>query len=324
MTKLSVEVDQLESIKNQIETLLGKASKSPIINQYEMISESDLSEKEKMIIDYVKKNPGTTKQGVVSGLRGRYSRGPVFKAIEDLQKYGIIVVRKDTTNPQIHHLYINDESLLLSTAQELERVRNSFFVLIDKVKSKQGKWKDNEDYNYIIPITIMYAHLIVIHNISSIFIWPKKTKDREILQRLYIIGLARIQEIQSKLLDIRLDMNILSSVLIHLFVLNPEKLEAVYDELCRYKIDKEGESVLDSLWHISHPLVPIFIKTRLSKYTYESEEREQILKMSDDWRELVKMVQNMWKRGEEARKRHQRRPGDKLYRINVPWPRLSP
>jgi hypothetical protein len=47
------------------------------------------------------------------------------------------------------------------------------------------------------------------------------------------------------------------------------------------------------------------IDTQLSFYTYESEEREQILKKSDDWRELVKMVQNMWKEGEEARKRHQ-------------------
>ena len=165
----------------------------------------------------------------------------------------------------------------------------------------RGKWKDNKDYNYIIPILIMYAHLIVIHTLSSIFIWPTKTNDREILHRLYSIGFTRIQEIQSKLLEIiSKDMNILGSVLISLFVLNPEKLTAVHEGLCRYKIDKEGESVLDSLWHISHPLVPIFMKTRLSFYTYESEEREQILKKSDDWRELVKMVQNMGKEQEKA------------------------
>ena len=159
------------------------------------------------------------------------------------------------------------------------------------------------------------------HTISSIFIWPKKTTDREILHRLYVIGLARIQEIQIKLLDIiSADANILRSVLLSLFVLNPERLSAAYEGLCEYKINREGETVLDSLWHLSSPLIPIVIGARLSSSTYLPEEREQILKDSEDWRELVK--RRRWKEREMAQTRRRQPGGGIRYRSTMQYPRL--
>lgn len=314
----------LESIRDQIDQLIVENKKLQNSNHYEVISEDDLRDKEKMVIDYVTKNPGTTKQGVVDALKGKYSRGPIFNAIEGLQKLGIIVVRKDTANPQIHHLYINDDSLLLSAAQEFESVKNNFSDLINKVKSRQGEWKDNKDYNYLTPILIIYAHIIVTHTLSSIFIWPKKTKDRELLHRLYVIGFARMQEIQLKLLEIiSNDAGIMRSVLLSLFVLTPQKLSAVYEILCKYNLSREGEPVLDSLWQICQPLIPVLMNALLSPYTYLPEEREQIMKKSESWRELVNLVQRRWKEREIAQTKY-RRPdnGEDTYRSNMPWPRL--
>src|SRR5436305_14265864 len=133
MVKPQIEKEQLVNIRNQINQLLGEIPMPTNLNQYERISESDLSEKEKMVIDCVRKNPGITKEGVVDALEGKYSRGPVFKAINSLEKYDMIVVRKEATNRQTHHLYINEESLLISTVERLGSVKNNFFDLIDNV-----------------------------------------------------------------------------------------------------------------------------------------------------------------------------------------------
>jgi DNA-binding MarR family transcriptional regulator len=324
MVKPTIEKDQLVKIRNQINQLLGETPKPPNLNQYEMMSESDLSEKEKLVIDCVRKNPGITKEGVVDALEGKYSRGPVFKAINSLEKYGMIVVRKNATNRQIHHLYINEESLLISTAERLGSIKNNFFDLINKVKTKQlQEWKDSQDYNYLTPILMMYSHLIITHILSSIFIWPKKTGDREIMQRLYAIGLARIQEIQIKLLEIiSKDANILRHVLLNLFVLNPIKLEAVYSGLCDYKINGEVEFVLDSLWQFSFPLVRDHIGAWISGQTYMPEEREQILKDCEDWKKLVERVQRKWKEREDVQRGSRQSAGGMQYRHNVPRPRL--
>jgi hypothetical protein len=298
MVKQTVKKQDLMNLRNQIDDLLGE-TRLPKSDQLELVSESDLSEKERLVIDSVKKNPGISKEGVVGALKGKYSRGPVFKAINSLVKYGMIVVREDANNSQIHHLHINDESLLVSTIEQLEKAKNSFFDLISKVKIKQSQeWKDSRDYNYLTPIFMMYSHLIVTHTLFSIFIWPKRIGDKEIMQRLYAIGLARIHEIQIKLSEIiSTDKVILGRVLLSLFVLDPIKLEAVYRLLCDYKINREGESVLDSLWNLSFPLVRDYIGAWISGHTYLPEEHEQILKDSEDWKRIVKRVK---RRNKEA------------------------
>lgn len=287
MVEKIVNKEQLVSLKNQIDQLV-KGAKSPNFQQHEAISESDLSEKEKMVIDCVRKNPGISKEGVVKALKGPtgYSRGPVFKAIENLAEYGMIVVRKDANNRQTQ-LYINQESLLVSTREQLESVKNNFLDLINKVKLKQSEpeWKASSNPGTLYSILVMYSQLIVTITLSSIFIWPKKTDDREVTQRLYAIGLARIQEIQIKLLEvISQDSRLFRNVLQTLFVLNPDRLTRVYSVLCNCDFNTEAEPVLDSLWQLSFPLNRDLIGDIYKLQWHNDEEREQILKQCEDWR----------------------------------------
>jgi uncharacterized membrane protein len=65
------------------------------------LEKNELNEKEKKILEYVRKNPGVTKQGVVnhSSSSGLYSRKTVYKNLRTLtEDYKMIVVRKDKPN----------------------------------------------------------------------------------------------------------------------------------------------------------------------------------------------------------------------------------
>lgn len=129
----------LIKLRNEIDQVLNKdyipnrkISKSPVL-------QSDLTDREKNVLEYVRRNPGTRKQGIVERLNHKglgYSRVPLFKTISHLEEYGLIVVRPDQNNSQIHHLYVNNESNLFLLIQDFESFKNAFFVLLDKAKEK--------------------------------------------------------------------------------------------------------------------------------------------------------------------------------------------
>ena len=83
------------------------------------------------MLDYVSKNPGRIKQQLVNYLdkSGISSRKTAYKDLSILIKDQKIVVRKDKPNSQIHHLFINEENLLLSTIRELDDFKYSLFIL---------------------------------------------------------------------------------------------------------------------------------------------------------------------------------------------------
>jgi hypothetical protein len=53
-----------------------------------------LNLKEKMVIDFITKNPGVTKQKVVDALDGKFSRVIVFNTIRELENFDIIMIKK--------------------------------------------------------------------------------------------------------------------------------------------------------------------------------------------------------------------------------------
>jgi hypothetical protein len=71
---------------------------------------------------------------------GISSRKTVYKDLRVLVKdYEMIVVRKDKPNSQIHHLYINEKNLLLSTITDLDNFKNALSVLLNKAKEIHKK-----------------------------------------------------------------------------------------------------------------------------------------------------------------------------------------
>ena len=103
----------------------------------------DLTGKEIDIFDHIRKNPNITKQELVNNL-GKYSRKPIFRVLKDLENYGMIIVRIDENNSQIHHLFVNDDSLLVSVVNSLDDFEKVYFVLLKKLNDKFDKKCSNQ------------------------------------------------------------------------------------------------------------------------------------------------------------------------------------
>ncbi|MFZ0510928.1 MAG: hypothetical protein WAM14_04910 [Candidatus Nitrosopolaris sp.] len=142
--------------------------------------EYDFTEKEKRIREYIKNNPGTSKQGVVEdNFKGIYSRGPILTTINQLEKEGLILVREDEHNSQVHHLFINNENLLVSLIEELDSFKQRFFNLTDKAMTIGGKEENNDDWltrsELMGALLYPYKHFIIKHNLDDLFL-PRDTK----------------------------------------------------------------------------------------------------------------------------------------------------
>src|SRR5689334_6299240 len=75
--------------------------------------EEDLTEREKRIIEFLKKNPDVSKEAVIKKLTEESigSRVPVIKDIKNLQSYGVISARKDKGNSPAYKLRLNQDSV---------------------------------------------------------------------------------------------------------------------------------------------------------------------------------------------------------------------
>src|SRR6266571_4178586 len=96
----------------------------------------DLNERDFKVLNYIKENPGTSKEGVVRGLKGNPSRITILNILEELKGNEMLVERKDKPNSQLIHLYINNENLLVSVSKELDDFEKALISLLEKTKVK--------------------------------------------------------------------------------------------------------------------------------------------------------------------------------------------
>jgi hypothetical protein len=259
----------------------------------------DLSEKEKAILDYITNNPGTTKQGVVEGLDGKYSRVTVFNTIKELDDYDMIIVRKDKPNSQIHKLFINDKDLFASLIQDLDAFEKAYFPLLKKAetKFKTSKEKETKKQPLLIHIFSLYEGLIQIYMVHALTIWPKKTADKEILTRLYTTLFSRSAKMQLKLLNsfplvsegveyeyaVPISKNMAMRSLAFL-----RNLQSLIDYCKEYALVKEAEDVLDIIWKVSFDLFS-FAYGNIFKTYMPERGGGPLEKEIKHWRELLEL-----------------------------------
>jgi hypothetical protein len=246
------------------------------------MEQADLSEKERAILEYIKSNPGTTKQGVVDVLDGRYSRTTVFEGLKQLEKYGMIVIRKDKPNSQVHRLFINSSNLIITVVQDLDNFKAAFFILIEKAKKVfegyESEIKKIEDIDIDIDsarkienledelldsIFSIHSHLINIYIVSASFTWNKVTNDKETLNKLYSIVFNKIQEIQLKISEVitiiykRNDhVDFVRAMFSYPPAISFMHLEIMFHIFKRYKLENEFGPVMDLIWKISFDFIP--------------------------------------------------------------------
>jgi predicted transcriptional regulator len=256
---ITLSVDKLEKIKSDIEQVISEHTKLPtsITKYQEIITEQyDLTEKERDVFDYIRKNPSTTKQELVNNL-DKYSRATIFKVLKDLEYYGMIIVRLDVNNSQIHHLFINDDSLLVSVVNGLDDFEKVYFTLLKKLNDKFDKKYSNQktpkgektDKRFVLLYDLysVYERLIRMYLIYALAIWPKKTSNNDMIRRLYIILFTRLSKMQFNLLTTFPAMLSQYPVLENMVLdssIEAQRKQSIHECCDKYELGNEAENML--------------------------------------------------------------------------------
>ena len=232
--------------------------KSEIDNIRQLVSPEwqdlpEITEKERTILNYITDNPGITKQRLVEGLDGKYSRGPIFNSLKKLEKWHMIDIKRDKPNSQTHNLFTSDNNPILNAEKNVRRFSNAFFNLIYVVREKE----------LLLQTLNLYRYLINAYVLTALIKWPYEMNKIS----LYILHRTIFSEIfsmQYKLIDMLSDRSeekrnleiyckeVLDSS--SELLLLPKAFNSTFKVYKKYNLSKEIVPILDSLWEISLPL----------------------------------------------------------------------
>jgi hypothetical protein len=196
MGKVIVNVNDLEKIQKAIEKMKRNIpDQITLKNDKVTYEEYRFTERQRSVFEYIKNNPGGTKQCLVNKFSGVYARNTTLKIIAQLENAKVIIVRQDKNNSQNHLLFVNNENILVSLIAELDAIKKSFILLIDKIKTLgYGK-----EYNVINALLFAYKCFFVKYTISDLFLSPQLQLDQETMHKKFTLVFDVIREIHAKL-----------------------------------------------------------------------------------------------------------------------------
>ena len=230
--------------------------------------------RQQAIIEYIKNKPASSKEEVIKELTNtsKGSRNTIVKDIDILIKeFNAIIPRKDKPNSMIYKLYINNDSELLSLYQDLNQIKDLFFILIDKIKQDPLKYNSENKFNtpIIDSIILIYIHILGIYITNSFLKWTKEIEDNNLINKLYTLLFSNLIEIQkeiSKSFKIKINIpfkkstasqirSMLYTNLIHrFFILDQKQILQVLQEFNKYENINEIHDLLKLVWKISFPI----------------------------------------------------------------------
>jgi predicted transcriptional regulator len=200
MTEITLELEKMQNIKNQLDILLHSAKQIENDNYQSHIEQKiePLDKQEKAVLKFIKRNPGTSIQNVVESVD--YARATIYKIIRRLRNYGMIIEELDEKNNRKHRLYVKDKSLIVSVIDDVESFKKSYSNFIRRALElyKKIEGSDNDEmYSWDISVNLVsiLKYLIASYSMYAVFEWPKMIKDTQGLNRLYLTVFQSINEI---------------------------------------------------------------------------------------------------------------------------------
>jgi predicted transcriptional regulator len=293
MPKILVDKDELKGLRDNIDYLLETGKQSFAISTQQPIYESyDLEEREQLIIEYLNKNPGSTKEQVVDGLKKNYSRIPVLNTINKLLEKGSIIKEEDKNRKRTFHLFVNYQNIVTSLKEELDAFKYFYFELLDQaipvinnlLKDEGEEVKFLQYWNLLNALIYPYKYLCIMYVTSDIFLWHRRPLDNDTLHRKFEIFFKTTKQIHNKLLKIWPDSESESIVSLILFSssfgFSKSYIEEMLERFEEYGLSDSVEPVLDVLWKISYPILPL-----VDPSSYNEHLKNGTLK---DWRAVLK------------------------------------
>jgi len=297
MEEILVNKGNLKNAKDIIDKLLKLGKENvPTHTQFTSHASEELGVRQKEILKYVGKKPGATKEDVIKNNPHIGSRMTIAKAIKELIEMKMLIVKRGL-NQHIQHLYTNNEHEVLSLFNDLVFFKQVYFRLIDvtnKKLTKLSRQSQTDVGRYGLMWRLVEALLMPYKNLmyitSDILLWQKQPIGKETSHKKFDVLHDSMKEIQIKLHESVTP--VITSPLDSILQIEPlrVKLYGVQTGLNRQQIiDFLGvygglgigafvEPVLDILWKISYPILP------LVDQLYASEDREKL----KDWRNIIK------------------------------------
>ena len=266
MTKILVDKNELKRLRDNVDYLLETGKQSFAISTQQPIYESyDLEKREQLIIEYLNKNPGSTKEQVVNGLEKDYSRIPILNSINKLLEKGLIIKEENNNRKRTYHLFVNYQNIVTSLREELAAFKHFYFELLDQAIPVINKLLKDESeevlqyWNLLNALIYPYKYLCIMYITSDIFLWHKRPLDNDTLHRKFEIFFKTTKKIHNKLLEIWPDSESESIVSLILFSgsfgFSKSYIEQMLERFEEYGLSDSAEPVLDVLWKISYPIL---------------------------------------------------------------------
>jgi DNA-binding MarR family transcriptional regulator len=281
MAEKVVKVKEVEKIKDEIEKILKNSTILLTHTQIHIPTEEiELNEKEISIYDYIINNQGVIKEQVVDAFKEKagYSRKPVFKILDRLEKKGWIKVRPDPSHGHKLHLYPNNQSEIGSFVESIASFTTNYCNLITKIKEKNLENPENDLNAIMMPVKFLIG-------LSNSILWDTSQHDKEILQRKIAIMSDYLETIFLELCNTLLSKGWIQNseeIISELAydgpnIFHPGQILNMLKMSEKYGLTRDAEIILDCLWKIGRPLIR-------SVYPYYSTKNSDVLV---DWRILI-------------------------------------
>ena len=270
--------------KDEIEVLHNRLNECQKINEklkrefgtsLSKIDFHEFTSRQQTIIDYIKKNPGCSKEGIVKELTNLSggSRNTIFKDLDILIKESnVIIAKKDKPNSQIYKLFINNQSELLLLHQDLNKIENLFKIIINKITfndKNSNVITVESSFHLTHSLILIYIHILGIYITNSLLKWSKEIKDLDTINKLYGLLFSKLIEIQKEISkSFKINVGILfknmflddiiksfyRDTVSRFFILDPKQILKILQDFNKYENVDEINDLLKFVWQISFPI----------------------------------------------------------------------
>lgn len=271
----------------------------------ELLDINDKSRKED-IINFLRNNPGCSKEELVRGVKNTVSKKTVIKILKELEKEEQIKIEKEKPNSRSYKLFLCSENILIVLDKQIRDINGDFRKLLEKIEVVMPELtllpftnKKNRDTNLRmilfyeqLPLFIL-KYLMQCLLLKSIIVWPKFIQKEELRNKLNSLLFSEVSKIISDYSNYY--NNKLTKNNIHQVNYNPNisdeliKLEnnilyfAFFLLICKKKgIAKEFENLVDKIWLINSD-VQMYLHPEAIRYNLSYEYGK------DDWRKYLKL-----------------------------------
>lgn len=315
--------DELVKINERL-TSLEKTACSKLVDSEIQTKKAGFENDEIAIINYVKANPGRSKNKIIEVFeKGGYngttrSRKVTLEIINELKEYGVLRFQPDQKHQQRHCVYINNDSFLLNIKKVLDEFEEAMIgavrttPLAEQQLLKMTK-ENNVDLsvfaaNYFLAVLTSYQHFVSMIMLQALIDWPNITKaNPNTLTRAYQLLFIKLNEIQQALNDSlsRTDLDFRANGILTSWMMRPEIMLHGYSAAIKLGISPQLKKLYNAAWSVSKDdflLVRIlFTPNSLLKVEYKGSQRtERQLSFDDqpqDWERALKPWIEIWNKG---------------------------